>query len=312
MAKHSLTQNPDSQSYLSFIAPRYWLTWCFLAFLWLLAHLPFAVQMRFGRVLGWLSYRLAKKRRRIGQINIGKCFPEKTPEEQKALLKAFFVSSGKGLMETATCWIKPASHFAKRVTIEGEDNIRTEMEKGKGVILLGGHFVILDLMGAMAPPYVQADMVHRNHNNPLFDLFMTRARERLGGICIARKDLRLMVRRLKQGKALWYPPDMDYGRKNSVFIPFFNIPAATITATSGLAKLGRASVVPVFGHRTAENDYNLKFYPPLQFCADDPEKDAAAFMAFIEQRAREHPEQYLWTHRRFKTRPEGESGFYPE
>ena len=310
MSKHAFTVDPDTKSYSDYIGPKYWLVWFSLACLWLLTRLPFYLQMRIGHGVGWLSYHLVGRRRKVTLTNIALCFPEMDEHERVKLAKSVFVSYGKGLVETALSWMRPKSWFAHRVTIDGWENIKPILASGKGVVLVGGHFAILDLFGALVSPDIRADMVQRNHDNALFDLFMTRARESFGGKCIARRDVRRMVRSLRSGRVLWYPPDQDYGRKDSAFVPFFNIPAATITSTSGLARLGKAAVVPVFFYRTEGDNYRIRFYPALNIPSGDDVQDAAEFMQFIEARVREHPDQYLWMHRRFKTRPEGEESVY--
>ncbi|WP_044616563.1 LpxL/LpxP family Kdo(2)-lipid IV(A) lauroyl/palmitoleoyl acyltransferase [Gynuella sunshinyii] len=308
----SIHRNSDlvhQQSYRNFIHPRYWPTWLMLACLWLLTRLPMSVQLQLGAGLGWLAYHLVKSRRRVTEVNIRMCFPELSAAEQQQLIKDIFISYGKGLMETAMSWFLDPRRLADKTIVEGEEILEEARRDGRGVILAGGHFAILDLASALFSLHnTGLEVVQRSHDNPLFNLFMTRARERNGHHCLSRKDLRGMIRMLKKGKLLWYAPDQDYGRRNSVFVPFFNIATATITSTTRLAQLSGATVVPCFAHRE-KGGYVLKFYPPWPKTDDDVE-NARLYNQFLEQRVREHPDQYLWLHKRFKTRPEGEPGFY--
>jgi KDO2-lipid IV(A) lauroyltransferase len=152
--------------------------------------------------------------------------------------------------------------------------------------------------------------MYRKHDNPLFNYFMTKAREDFCEDTIARKDIKGLMRTLKQGKSVCYAPDQDYGRRASVFVPFFDIPTATITMTSKLAKATKAKVIPVSAYRTADcRGFVLKFEPPMPI-GDDDIADAHAINRWLEARIREHPDQYLWLHKRFKTRPEGEPSLY--
>ena len=184
--------------------------------------------------------------------------------------------------------------------------------QGKGVLVIGIHFSTLDLGGALHSLFFPADVVYRPHNNPLFERFMTRARSRIFGQAIDRHDLRGAVRRIKAGHTVWYSPDQDFGRDVSVFAPLFGQQAATIRLTAKLARMTGAPVVPMMFHRNPDNaTYTIESLPALEnFPSDDEVADATKVNQFIEQAIRKHPEQYLWLHRRFKTRPEGDSGVY--
>jgi len=310
LAKHKLTVDPASKSYRRYLGPKYWPIWLGLALLWLLTRLPFGLQMRIGSLLGAVTYYFTARRRKITEINVALCFPHLDTREKTQLVKRVFVAQGKGLIETAMSWFLPQEYFYSRVSFEGLEHLRAAKASGRGIILAGGHFAIIDLFGALLSPELQPDMIQRNHNNPLMDLFMTRARESFGGRCISRRDLRSIVRGLKAGRSVWYAPDQDYGRKDSVFVPFFSVPTATITTTSGLARLGKAVVLPAFPYRTPDNKYRIRILPPLNIPGESETQDAADIMAFIEKCVKEFPDQYLWMHRRFKTRPEGDKSFY--
>jgi len=309
---HRNSSLTDQQSFSEYLAPKFWPTWAFIGFLWCFTHLPFNVQLALGRGVGWLAYHLAKSRRRVCAINIAKCYPEKSSEEQARLVKQVFLSYGQGMIETAMCWVRGKHYFEGKVEFEGIEHLDRAKEEGKGVLIVGGHFAILDLAGALLSQIRDYDIVHRSHDNPLFNLYMTRSREKYVTSCIARKDVRAMLKSLKQGRRLWYAPDQDYGRKESVFVPFFGIQTATITATSRIAKVSKAAVIPTFFRRTPgeAKPYKVSFYAPLNIPSGDDVEDAKQFNEFIERCARELPDQYLWLHKRFKTRPEGEPKFY--
>lgn len=299
------------QSYSEFLHPKYWPTWGVIASLWMLTRLPYGWQMAIGRLLGKLSYRLLKSRRHVAEVNIRLCFPEKSPAEQTKLVKDVFLSYGQGLMETAMSWCRSNRMFADKVEFHGCEHLDKALAEGNGILMIGGHFTILDLAGALMGLKYQYDIVHRHNDNPLFNLFMTRSRSGYVNYCVARKDVRGMIRSLRDGRILWYAPDQDYGRKESIFVPFMGVQTATITATSRLAKAGKAVVIPTTFVRLPDNQgYRIDYYPPLDIPTGDDAQDAIFFNQWLEQQVRKYPDQYLWLHKRFKTRPEGEPGVY--
>ncbi|MYL23238.1 LpxL/LpxP family Kdo(2)-lipid IV(A) lauroyl/palmitoleoyl acyltransferase [Halomonas alkaliantarctica] len=296
----------------SFAHPRYWSTWLAIGAMYLAAWLPWRVKMGLGKAIGLAAWRLAKRRRRITQTNVALCFPEKNDDEQHRLVKEIFMANGIGLIETATGWCRDAEDCRHRVASIGEEHLARAEAQGKGVLIVGVHFSTLDLGGALHSLFFSADAVYRPHNNPLFDRFMRRARQRNFGQLIDRYDLRTAVRRIKAGHSVWYSPDQDFGREASVFAPFFGQQAATIKLTMKIARLTGAPVVPLMFHRNPDNrTYTVEWLPALDdFPSGDDVRDATRINAFIEQAIRTHPEQYLWLHRRFKTRPEGEEKLY--
>lgn len=294
------------------LAPRHWPTWLLLGLGWCLAQLPWPLQRRLGRGLGRLLYHLARRRRRIARINLKLCFPGKDALERDLLLRRHFRSLGMGVVETAMSWWTPAHRLAHRYQLEGLEHLQAALARGRGVILLSAHFTTLEIGGRLLAQRAPFHVLYRSHKNPVFERVMRRARERHFERAIAREDMRGFLRSLKQNMPVWYAPDQDYGREKSVFAPFFGVPAATITATSRLAAASGAAVVPFFPERRADGrGYVLRLYPALEgFPGESPEADAARINALIEERIRARPEQYLWVHRRFKTRPEGAAGVY--
>ncbi len=295
--------------------PRYWLTWVGFGIWWLLALLPYRVQMALGRGLGRLLWHLAKSRRRTALRNLELCFPEKPEQERVTLARRNFESTALAFFETGMAWFWPRRRLEQLYTVEGLEHLQQAADEGEGVVLLAMHFTHLDLGAKLLCLSHSIDGLYRPHNNALYDFMQRRGRERFSGegVAIAREDMRQMVRHLRRGRAVWYAPDQDYGaRRPHVFVPFFGVPAATITATMQLMRMGRARLIPFTHYRREDGSgYDVKVYPPLASVpTGDDEADAATINAFVEARVRECPEQYMWVHRRFKTRPEGEKSLY--
>ncbi|QTP60077.1 LpxL/LpxP family Kdo(2)-lipid IV(A) lauroyl/palmitoleoyl acyltransferase [Billgrantia antri] len=296
----------------SFAHPRFWPAWLAIGSMWLGAWLPWRVKLALGRGIGLLAWRLIPRRRHIVETNLRLCFPELNAAQRARLVKETFAANGIGLLETATAWCRDPRHLRHRVASKNGHYLAQAQAQGKGVLIIGIHFSTLDLGGAFHSLFFPADVVYRPHNNPLFDRFMTRARSRIFGEAIDRHDLRGVVRRIKAGHSVWYSPDQDFGRDASVFAPFFGVDAASIRLTAKIARMTGAPVVPLMFHRNPDDrTYTIEWRPPLEdFPSGDEVADAARVNAFIEEAIRKHPEQYLWLHRRFKTRPRGEPGLY--
>ncbi len=291
-----------------FRSPRYWPTWAGIGLLWLSARMPYPVQLGIGRSIGWLMYLFGRDRRHITAVNLRLCFPELSPEHRSQLVCKTFMSNGIGLIETAQAWFRGPEALRDRVELQGRENLDKALEQGKGAILLGAHFTTLDLGGALLSLYQDIDVMYRRHKNPLFDAVMKRGREKLYGAAFERKEVRGVLRSLKKNRAVWYAPDQDYGAKHSVFAPLFGISAATITGTTRFAQMSGAPVVP-FSHFRKEDGsgYILRIHPALEnFPTGDEVEDATRVNRWLEQEIRTHPDQYMWLHRRFKTRPPGE------
>lgn len=292
--------------------PRYWGAWLGIGLMRAGAMLPWRLKLALGRGIGLLTWKLAKRRRYITDTNLALCFPELDDRQRAELVRKTFIANGIGILETATGWCRDPEHLRHRVTFKGTEHMEQAMAQGKGALIIGIHFSTLDLGGALHSLFFPADVVYRPHDNPVFEDFMTRARRGIFGAAIDRHDLRGVVRRIKSGHAVWYSPDQDFGREVSVFAPFFGIPAASIKLTAKIARMTGAPVMPLMFHRNPDDrTYTLEYLPPLEnFPSGDDVADAAQVNAFIEQAIRRHPEQYLWLHRRFKTRPPGEASFY--
>lgn len=305
MTQHKLSLIP-------FLTPRYWPTWIGLGLLWGVVKLPYAWQLKIGAALGILSSYVIRRRRQITAINLQLCFPELTAQQRKKLLRDNFASIGIAVIEMAMSWWMPSKKLDKLITVQGVENAEPAFAKGKGIILLGAHFTTLDLAGRICAERYPFDVLYRPPKNKLIHTLLLRRRQAAFNNAIDRNDLRTMIRKLAQNRAIWYAPDQDYGRKYSVFVPFFGVNAATITATARLAKISGAAVMPVFQYRLPKaKGYEIFIFPPLtDFPSGDDEQDAERINKILEKAIRKAPEQYLWAHRRFKTRPEGEPSFY--
>jgi len=291
--------------YRHFMHPRWWPTWLTVFLMWLIAQLPIRVQYWLGKILGDLSWQFLNTRRHITEVNIRLCFPELDERQQRSLVRQAFQANGIGIMELGLAWFRNPKHFLNITDVHGLHHLDDALAKGRGVLLLGGHYSTLDLGGSLVTEFIDSDVMQRDHNNPLLNAVMTRARERRYGQVLDSKNLRGLLKRLKHNRVVWYATDQDYGRKDIVFAPFFGTPAGSITATSRIAKHSGCMVVP-FSHfrRKDQAGYDIYFHPALKdFPTGDDLADATIVNQTIESEIRKHPEQYLWMHRRFKTRP---------
>ncbi|HBQ2882501.1 TPA: LpxL/LpxP family Kdo(2)-lipid IV(A) lauroyl/palmitoleoyl acyltransferasee [Klebsiella quasipneumoniae subsp. quasipneumoniae] len=288
--------------------PRYWLLWLGIGLLWLLVQLPYPVIYRLGTALGRLAMRVMKSRARIARRNLELCFPAMSVAEREALLVKNFESLGMGLMETGMAWFWPTHRVARWTETSGVNEVVDLLEQKQGILLIGIHFLTLEMGARMYGMYTPGIGVYRPNDNPLIDWLQTWGRLRSNKTMLDRKNLKGMVRALKEGEILWYAPDHDYGPASSVFAPLFAVEqAATTTGTWMLAKMSGATIVPFVPRRKPNGrGYELisltpERTPPLA----SAEVTAAWMNQIIEQCILMAPEQYMWLHRRFKTRPEG-------
>lgn len=264
--------------------------------------------------LAYLLFRYNKKRVAVARRNIELCFPEKTAEEQSQLLQENIFSTAMALFETGIAWFWPKWRLRRIYQIEGLEHIRSAQASGHGVLLIGMHFTTIDIMGAILGDNVSFDAMYRHHKNEFYDYWQKRMRENnsADNRLFVRANPRALVSALKKKRVVWYAPDEDLGREGSVFVPFFNVPAATLTATARFAKLGKASVVALSHHRLdAGKGYKVIAHPPMEnYPSDDEHNDALQISEFIEEQVRKSPAQYMWVQKRFKTRPDGEPSLY--
>jgi Kdo2-lipid IVA lauroyltransferase/acyltransferase len=293
--------------------PRYWLIWLGVSLWWLISQLPHKLQMMLGTYLGHLLKRLGKKRVAIAQRNLELCFPQLSVEEQKKLLTAHFDSLGKAFFETGIAWFWSRKRLAKLVTYDGLEHLKEAQTNAQGILLMTIHYTHLDLGASFINLQHSIDGSYKQHDNALYDWVQRQGRERLNAdtIAIERDDVRSMIKHLRRGRAIWYAPDQDYRAKQSIFVPFFGVPAATIIATSNLARVGQAKVIYYTCIRKPNGKYHVSISSPLNnFPTDNIEQDTKRIMGIVEESVLLAPEQYLWVHKRFKNRPPGEPKIY--
>jgi KDO2-lipid IV(A) lauroyltransferase len=283
-----------------------------IALIWLLHFLPLAVLAPIGQGFGMLLYWLGRERRQVARLNLRLCFPQMPDGEREQLVKAHFRCFGRSVLERGILWWSSRKRLHNVVRIEGIEH--WQAVRDRPVIWLAPHFVGLDMGGVRLTSEFPLVSMYSRQKNPLFDKLLYRSRTRFGPTRLAsRQDgIRPIIKGLKDGLPFYYLPDMDFGPKDAIFVPFFGVPAATITGVGRLARMTGAAVVPCITRQLPGGQgYVLRFYPAWQdYPTADLEADTRRVNAFIEERVKEMPEQYFWLHKRFKTRPQGEARLY--
>lgn len=257
-------------------------------------------------------YKLARSRTHTARINIQRCFPKLSAEDQELLVRQNLFSTGIGMLETAMLWFGPERNWSEITEIEGLEHLESAKQQGKGGLLLAFHLTSLEIGGCLLGKQFPIAALYRRNEHAYIEKQMTEGRKRFVHP-IARENTREMVRWIKKNGFVWYAADQDYGRRQSIFVPFFNIPTATITATTRFVKLTGAPVLPMTQERIDGRKLRITLHPPLQGMGKDAEQDALTINQFLESYLAEHPAEYLWVHRRFKTRPnESDPSFYPK
>ncbi len=281
--------------------------WLLFALVRLLALLPHGLQRTLGKGIGRLARKGLPSRVRVARTNLALCFPDLPETDREALLKQHFDELGQMLTQTLRAFWGNTRRFEKQVRIEGLEHIHRSQQQGRGVLLVSGHFTALDMGGKLLGKQLRMAAVYRPHKQGFIEQQVLKARLAYGDAMFKRDELRGIIRYLKKGGVVWYAPDQDYRRGNSVFVPFFGQPASTITATHQLARLSGCAVHFFSVKRLDKSPwYQLRISPAMD---DFPSRDAVADTRRVnqglEQMVKEAPAQYLWIHKRFKTRPEG-------
>ncbi|MGP4123163.1 MAG: kdo(2)-lipid IV(A) palmitoleoyltransferase [Sodalis sp. (in: enterobacteria)] len=305
---------PQLQKFtFALLYPRYWFTWFGLGVLWLLVQLPYSSLKRLGGFLGRMSKPFLKRRVRIARRNLELCFPDMDSTRLEDAVNNNFTSLGMGLIETGMAWFWSDARIKRWFDVAGLQNLQRAGRQGRGVMLIGIHFMSLEL-GARVIGLCQPIMaIYRPHNNKVIELIQTWGRMRSNKAMLDRKNLRGIVHALKQGEMVWFAPDQDYGPRGSIFAPFFAVPqAATTRGTYILVRLAQPQLVPVVLIRKEDrHGYQLLIQPQLRDYPQDDEMAATCYInRIVEQEILRAPDQYLWLHRRFKTRPNGELSLY--
>jgi KDO2-lipid IV(A) lauroyltransferase len=281
--------------------PKYWATWVGLGVLRSIELLPFALQLQVGAALGRLIRRLPLAYVRIARRNIELCMPALPPREQADLLDRHCQSLGIALCETADTWWSSDRRVNKLAEVQGLEHLQAALAKGRGAIMIGGHFTTIEIATRILGTVVPLNVVYRPTKNAVLSHTMYTSFSRHGKP-IAHDDIRTMIRALKKNEAVWYAPDQSYRNKGAAMVNFFGIPAATTTATSRLARISGAAVLTYFPERLPGTaGYRVVIGPAFDnFPAADPVCDVERFNGLLEEQIRRVPEQYLWVHRRFK------------
>ena len=286
--------------------PNYWPAWIGFACLRASCYLPYPWQVGVGKAIGRLAHRVGAERRAIARRNIELCFPELTTQERNKLAREHFEALGVSIMELGLSRWASDKKMTSLTSIIGLHHIQDTLDQGFGVLMVSAHFTALEVCGRAICLHTPAiDAVYRRFRSGLMTEFLATTREVTTRNMIEKNDLKGMIRSLREGTILWYAPDQSYDGKQSALVPFFGVPAMTNTATSTLAKLGKARALPFFPRRLPEGGYEILILAPIEdFPSDDAIADTEKFVALLEEQIRRCPEQYYWVHRKFKRRPE--------
>ena len=295
---------------IKFIYPKFFLTWILILLMRIGVFIPFRLQVIIGKSIGRLIYPFMSGWRSIAYSNISHCFPEKKHLQVNAMVKHHFEAIGVSLFETANAYYASDKKINKLLIVKNEQYFTDALKQEGGIILLCAHFMPLMLGSrALLLKHTIAN-IYRPQNNKLFDQAMVKGYKKHGAVMIKSTDTRSIIKTINNSLPIWYAPDQDLGEKNSVFAPLFGIQTATASATSRLAKNNDTRVIPYSFIRTKEG-YEMSFEKPLlNFPSNNSVDDATTTNMILEKQIKKTPEQYLWIHRRFKTRPEGAENFY--
>lgn len=276
--------------------------------------LPHRAALAIGRLLGRIAHAFVGRRRAIVRRNIELCFPHLTDEQCDELTRRHFLALGMSMIEMGLGRWASDEHLTSITRIDGVNHVLDAINNGKGVILLSAHFTTLEISGRVLklniPPF---DAVYRRSRDEFTTEILRTGRERSAASTIEKRDIKKMVRSLRDGRIVWYAPDQSYNRKGSEVTPFFGVPSMHTTATSTLARLGDAVTIPYFPKRLEDGSYELRILPPFEnFPSDDLAADTARYVEALEAFIRECPEQYFWVHRKFKNLPETYPDYYAD
>ncbi|MGI2135618.1 LpxL/LpxP family Kdo(2)-lipid IV(A) lauroyl/palmitoleoyl acyltransferase [Shewanella baltica] len=287
--------------------PKHWPMWFGVFLMRLTQLLPLSWQMKLGKGLGRLVMKFAGSRTHTARRNLALCFPEMSEAQRETLLTRNFEETGKAIFDTINAWWWSDEKVQQHMNITGKEHVQDTLDAGHGVILFAVHCLPLEMGARIFGQFQPGVGVYRPHNNPVMEYLQVKGRLRSNKGLVSKRDLRQMVRCLRNPDVIWYTADQDFGRSSAVFIPFYAMPdAATITGATTLAKLGKAKVLPFFVERTeGDEGYRIEVMPPLDnFPGEDELADAIRGNKIIESIIDKNRAQYMWLHRRFKTRPD--------
>jgi len=292
--------------------PVYWTSWVMVFTLYLISLLPMRTKQNFGVWLGQVLENKLKSRRKVADRNLSICFPDMDKAARARLVQDNFVACTRGILESLHAWSRDMSGYCDEAQVEGLEHLREAQARGKGVLLIGGHYSIFDFaLPLIACHLKKPGYMYRPNANPVIDRMIERGRRRHFGIrAFTKRELRPMATFLKKGGEVWFACDQDFGAKTEVFVPFFGVEAPCISSPSYIARVSGASVICVSHLRLPDGQYQVRFSPVQEDFGQDLKADAEAWNGFLEGAIREHPDQYLWLHKRFKTQPQGKAPIY--
>ncbi len=303
-----------------FLHPKYWGIWLAFAIFLPLIYLPLSWQFAIGGWLGKTIFNSVKSRRKVTLINLKLAFPNLSDRERYQMAEEIFINQGIGIFESLSAWFNPKKFLNKKITVDinGLQYLQNAQQQGKAILLLGGHFTMLDLGGLLCRQYFAFDCVYRPQNNELLEWFICKGRSHIFDMQIKHKDMRSLIASLKNGHVVWYSPDQDFGLQHGVIAEFFGVQCATITAPRRLAKLGNKHNPPEvmalhFYRKNLDTlHYQISITKPLKdYPGNDEVFDATRVNRVLEDFIRVAPTQWMWFHKRFKTGENGKkSGYY--
>ncbi len=291
---------------LYFLHPKFWLTWLGVLFLYLVSWLPYRLQLWLGKGLGRLFKKAMPRRVNIARRNLQLCFPDYSAEQIEQLVTKNLENTGIAYFEIGIAWWWPDWRIKRKLHVHGKENLEQAQAGGKGVLMLLFHFLSLEVHARLHGFVKPAVGLYRPHNNAVMEFLQTRGRGRSNKYMIQRRDVKGMLKAISNGEIAGYLPDQDYGRRRVEFVPFFNVPdASTTTGTTLFAQHKNCNVlVSRCVRREDGSGYDVYYEPMLRdFPSGDDKADAARINTLVEQAIEQAPDQYLWVHRRFKTRP---------
>jgi KDO2-lipid IV(A) lauroyltransferase len=304
----------DRKPLTHYLAPRYWPIWLGMAILRVIVLLPHGAGLAIGRAMGRTAHRFSASRRAVVRRNLELCFPELDMGERNALAKRHFEALGMSLVEMGLGRWASDAKIRHLMRLDGIEHLNAAVAEGRGVILLSAHFTTLEGSGRIlafeSPPF---DAVYRKNRSDFITELQRTGREVSAESTIEKRDIKKMVRSLRDRKPVWYAPDQSFDRKGAIVVEFFGVPCMHTTATSSLARLGDAVVLPFFPRRLEDGSYVMTIGERFEkFPSDDPAADTARYVRALEAHIRLCPEQYFWIHRKFKNLPAGYPDYYAD
>ncbi|WP_026972109.1 LpxL/LpxP family Kdo(2)-lipid IV(A) lauroyl/palmitoleoyl acyltransferase [Aliagarivorans marinus] len=307
-----MTNNSSPKLQAHYFHPRNWGAWLLIGLMFSISVLPMVAQHYLGLGIGRLGKKLLKSRVRIARRNLALCFPEKTEQQREQILHGCFDNMGHAVIGTANAWFWSTKRFEAVVDVQGLEHIEKLRQHPGGILLVSMHFWTLESHARAYGLFDPGVGIYRPNKNPVYEYFQYHGRTKNNKYLVERKDVRSIIKALRQENAVWYAPDHDYGHHASVFVPFFAQPqAATITGTATLAKVKNTNLLVTYALRKPKGGYTLIIEPPIEnYPVGNDEQDARTINGHIEQAIAKAPEQYMWIHRRFKSRPDGQDSLY--